>query len=1759
MSMSLLRWIAPVLWLLATVSAELGASVVWWNNAATVTRFEPETGQIRTLAPPSPVRAVAPLADGGAWIVHGQRLARLTSKLGVSVEVELMPPARDARMFVVAADSGGVWVAQGTLIRQFDGSGQRITEWHHASPVESFEVSGPRSVWIGDARDIHQFEADGTLRRSMPMLDRAPAMALLVDPAGGYLWAINARFAIQYDVLAGFTERASVALPPATTSAALDATTGWLWLLAGEQLRAFDRDAAPVAAWAVPGGTEAGASALAVDVAAERLWIGDRSGTVAFNLQAMQWIRVTRGDATTAIPGMHFRLGPSIAVREVTAGPPPMIRLQMGASCNGVACPAAPRYLQQLELGATLAGVDVVDWFVVDRDTGTVDLRNAEALMSLANPLRLSASDAYGNRSGVVELDLASLLAGARPPPRLKANALPTARITAPAAGATFIAPATIAIAATASDTDGTIAKVEFYRDAVLLGTDATSPYAFTWTNVPIGTYALTVKAYDNAGGITTSAIISVQVKANVAPTVALTAPANNSSYVAPATISLAASASDRDGTVSKVEFFQGSTKLATVASAPYVFTWSGVAGGTYSLTAKATDDRGAVTTSAAITVKVNKPPVVALSAPADNTVLQTPASVTIAATASDSDGSISKVEFLRNGILLGTDTSSPYSFTWAGIPLGTYVLTARATDNLGATATSVARTLTVTANQAPAVALTLPANNATFIAGVPVTLAANASDPDGNIAKVEFFAFTLAYGDSILGTDTSNPYSISAGLHVGSNALTAVATDNKGAQTTSAVINVTVVANNEPVVVLTSPINGQVFPAATPPDITIAATAADSDGQIVNVQFFYRSWPTLYDPEPVPVLIGTANAPPYQVTWHDVPLNGGICDATSCPPERYEVIAIATDDGGGTGADGASITVVNQSPWAIQITRPGEDDRATFVAPATIVLSLVTTARPIAGDPVVKVEFIADGNVIGTVVGAPNGGDGDYVHVWRNLGAGTRQITARLYDTAGFVVDSVPVVIRVRDRAQSPRVSVTAPSNGKSLLPQLSGIPADTFITAVADDPDGTVTQVEIIIDDAVLSRAAGSTLTSHWEEIAPGVHVISAAATDNDSARTSAKPVYIHSLPRPRLQAVVLTSPAPGTVTVPFVLEAEVGAPEGGVENVDFYDGATLLGTVTAPPYRLLIASGNGPRTFMAVARLYSRHIASSTPVTVAVSGSNTRPTVSLTAPLQGQVFNVGAAVALSANASDADGSVAKVEFFVYTTLVATATKAPFAGIWIPGAAGTYSLTAKATDNQFGTGLSSAVNVTVIDNTPPQVSITAPAGGQTYFAGIPFVVSANATDVGGAIARVEFFAGSTLIGTTTSAPFTINWSAPAAGSYVLTARATDNSNAVTTSAAVNVTIAANAIPTVTLTMPRAGQSFVTGSTINLAAAANDSDGPLVRVEFYAGATLLASVATMPYTYAWPTAASGNYILTAKAVDTRGAITLGAPVPISVRPLTLSVTSPAPNASVAADFVVISGTFIAPENSGVTVNGAVAATDGQGKFAFNNLPLEPGSNAVEVVLTTLSGQSTSQTLAITSTGDAPFQVVVDPSEGMAPLQTKLRYSERAGSVVSFRVDNLGSGTMDTSQFGPGLLGVLNFASPGIYQPQITIVHATGLTYTHTLSVVVRDPAVVDQGFLSMLSDFTTALKHGNKVLALQHLSGPLRDRMEPVVEALSSRMPAIIDTFKGFGAISIDEDIATYAVKRQSGGKTSIFLFDFLRDFDGVWRLDSM
>jgi hypothetical protein len=185
-------------------------------------------------------------------------------------------------------------------------------------------------------------------------------------------------------------------------------------------------------------------------------------------------------------------------------------------------------------------------------------------------------------------------------------NALPTVSISSPASGARFIAPATVTIGANAADVDGTISRIEFYQGTTLLGTDTASPYAFSWTNVPAGSYSITAKAIDDLGGARISAAVAIQVAANQLPTVSLTSPIAGARLTAPATVAFAATATDADGTIAKVDFFSGATLLGTDTTSPFGFSWANVAAGSYSLTARATDDRGGARTSAAIAITVD-------------------------------------------------------------------------------------------------------------------------------------------------------------------------------------------------------------------------------------------------------------------------------------------------------------------------------------------------------------------------------------------------------------------------------------------------------------------------------------------------------------------------------------------------------------------------------------------------------------------------------------------------------------------------------------------------------------------------------------------------------------------------------------------------------------------------------------------------------------------------------------------------------------------------------------------------------------------------------------------------------------------------------------------------------------------------------------------------------------------------------------------------------------------------------------------------
>ncbi len=113
----------------------------------------------------------------------------------------------------------------------------------------------------------------------------------------------------------------------------------------------------------------------------------------------------------------------------------------------------------------------------------------------------------------------------------------------------------------------------------------------------------------DNAGVHTTIELWNFLKKfsLNAGPSITLTAPASNATFVAPATINLIAAATSPNGTLSNVRFYNGTTLLNTDNTAPYTFSWTNVAAGTYTIRAVLTDSQGK-TAEASTTVKVNKP-----------------------------------------------------------------------------------------------------------------------------------------------------------------------------------------------------------------------------------------------------------------------------------------------------------------------------------------------------------------------------------------------------------------------------------------------------------------------------------------------------------------------------------------------------------------------------------------------------------------------------------------------------------------------------------------------------------------------------------------------------------------------------------------------------------------------------------------------------------------------------------------------------------------------------------------------------------------------------------------------------------------------------------------------------------------------------------------------------------------------------------------------------------------------------------------------
>lgn len=383
----------------------------------------------------------------------------------------------------------------------------------------------------------------------------------------------------------------------------------------------------------------------------------------------------------------------------------------------------------------------------------------------------------------------------------------------------------------------------------------------------------------------------------NSAPAVTLTNPLPGSGYTAPASITLSADASDIDGVVTRVDFLAGTTVVGSATTAPFTATWADVPAGSYSVTARAVDNLGATTVSAAATITVSPGSTGNLPAPWAH---QDVGGVGIAGSASISGGTWSITGS-------GTDVwGTADQFQYVYQPLtgdGTViarVATVQNADQWVKAGVMIRETLAPGSTHAfmivtPGTAKGLAFQRRTTTDGASTHTAGGEGAPPSWVKLTRvgstFSAYRSADGVNwtLVGTDTiPMATTVLAGL--------AVTAHNNGTIATATFDSVSVTPagggpppNAPPSVSIASPASGATF--TSPASITLTAGAADADGSINRVDFYAGG-----------TFIGSATSSPYAVTWSGVAAGA------------YSITARATDNNGAE-ATSAPISVLVSSP----------------------------------------------------------------------------------------------------------------------------------------------------------------------------------------------------------------------------------------------------------------------------------------------------------------------------------------------------------------------------------------------------------------------------------------------------------------------------------------------------------------------------------------------------------------------------------------------------------------------------------------------------------------------------------------------------------------------------------------------------------------------------------------------------------------------------------------------------------------------------
>jgi len=479
------------------------------------------------------------------------------------------------------------------------------------------------------------------------------------------------------------------------------------------------------------------------------------------------------------------------------------------------------------------------------------------------------------------------------------------------------------------------------------------------------------------------------------------------------------------------------------------------------------------------------------------------------------------------------------------------------------------------------------------------------------------------------------------------------------------------------PTVSLTSPTDGSTVSGT---NVTLTASATDPSG-VDRVEFYGPDRTGFYS-----ILIATDTVAPYTTTW----------DTTYVPNGSAWLYAKAYDTHGNVSFSISKVvTVANTDSTLPTVTLTSPTNGSSVANPVTF----SATASDNIG--IWKVEFYTDERSGQSSLVYMVGADYDAPYELSVFLSENPHIAyAIAYDYVGNSVQTPTASFTVVPPFDTiaPSVAITDPINGayiRSIIP----------IAVTASDNVG-VSRVEFYRDNIdILDIDFSEPFTILWNSttVSDGAHTLWADAYDaagNKGTSPSISVTVDNTLP-----TGAMTAPSDGaTVSGNNITISAAVSDNIAVERVDFYrDSTILVDTDTTSPYSIIWDSTtvtNGDHTLFAKVVDRAGNTATLASRTVTVNNSlpdTTRPTVSITSPINGSNVTRNTTVTISASASDNVG-VTRVEFYVNNVLTCSDATSPYSCAWrVPTPNNrTYSLLAKAYDTAGNVGTSTTIQVT-------------------------------------------------------------------------------------------------------------------------------------------------------------------------------------------------------------------------------------------------------------------------------------------------------------------------------------------------------------------------------------------------------------------------------------------------------------------------------